>query len=419
MLSIGYSSRDGVLASVGTPFQEQESGINQIQSVSGKFVMSPVINTRNLLKVSSRILLGLGLGLGLLNAGQSIAAGPASSGAAEVTPPVPDQVLGPADKALAKDVSILENRFFFHQYGHDPMEKRLERLELLTLGAAQGGGNPERLARLKQAVVERDRVAAKTIAREQKGDGEMAAKTNYPILGTLEWRVLKKTYPSESIDQRLARMESQLFGVPAQAMSYVDRIDRLKKTIGMDIATAPQVGQKSTGKNQIGLNGPLPRANRSGMPFQINQGPPTTGNRSGYLYDSDGNVTGWYQNNTQSWSFPGNSNALPGQSSGQNVFEAMDQMNRQMNEMFRHLNNPGAGGIGGFGGLDDNPFSIQIGPEGISRSPFQQSVPGQPRLNQGKGSAKDMQMPSQQSPKPKKFTAPKEELPAYTDPNSI
>jgi hypothetical protein len=375
--------------------------------------------------------------LGLVTISPALAAGPQGE---KSLPPVPDQVLTPADQALAKDVSLLENRFFFHQYRHDPMEKRLERLELLTLGSAQGGANPDRLARLKQAVVERDKEAAKTIAREQKGDGELAAKTNYPILGTLEWRMLKKTYPSESIDQRLARMESQLFGMPAQSMSYIDRIDRLKKTIGMDVVgqPGPQTATKQIGKGPISLNGPLPRANRGGGgPFQINPlpGAPTTGNKSGYLYDADGNVTGWYQNNSQSWSFPGNSNALPDQSGGQNVFEAMDQMNRQMNEMMRHLNSPGMGGFGsdggfggglggGMGGLGggfaapggtEHGFSIQIGPDGIKTRTFPQGAPTIDRPNSGKGLSKDQQA----APAPKKFTVPNKDLPAYTDPNSI
>ena len=203
-------------------------------------------------------------------------------------------------------------------------------------------------------------------------------------------------------------------------MSYIDRIDRLKKTIGMDVASAPQLGQKSLGKNQIGLGGPLPRANRGGMQIQVNPQAPSTGNNSGYLYDSDGNVTGWYQNNSQSWSFPGNGggNAQPGQGGQQNVFEAMDQMNRQMNQMMRQFNSPGLGGIGGF---EDSPFSIQIGPDNMNRMPGRQNMPSLPNQlnqlnqNQGKASPKNPQV----VPQPKKFTAPTHDLPAYTDPNSI
>ncbi|MBS1989006.1 MAG: hypothetical protein JSS83_00740 [Cyanobacteria bacterium SZAS LIN-3] len=393
--------------------------------------MFSTVNSRNVLKASS--IFGLGLAVvGLWSAvSPALAAGPNAA-----VPVVPDMVLGPADQALAKDVGVLENRFFFHSYSHDPMEKRIERLELLTLGAAQGGSNAERLTRLKQAVVERDKEAARTIAREQKGDGELAAKTNYPILGTLEWRVLKKTYPSESIDQRLGRMESQLFGMPAQAMSYVDRIERLKKTVGMDIAaTPPSASAAKIPGRQLGMGGPLPRAGRNGSAFnnfngfntggglQIQIGPngivgngfggnsvgrgsgkdggdSGNGSKSGYLYDENGNVTGWYQNNSQTWTFPGNSAAPnPGQSGQGNIFEAMDQMNRHMNELMRGLNSPGFGGFGGFGnfgGLDDS-FTIT------------------PQPNPGKVSPK---MP-QQAPQPKKFTSPNHELPPYTDPNSI
>ena len=113
------------------------------------------------------------IGLGLLSQSHALAAGPVPhSGAAT---PVPDLVLNPADQALSRDVMVMENRFFFHSYGHDPLEKRLERLELLTLGGAQPGSNAERLARLKLAVVARDKAAAKTIASEQKSEGESSS----------------------------------------------------------------------------------------------------------------------------------------------------------------------------------------------------------------------------------------------------
>jgi len=410
--------------------------------------MFSAFKAHNLLKASSLLVLGL------MGSGPALAAGP--NAAVSGVPAVPDMVLNATDQALVKDVAALENRFFFHSYGHDPMEKRLERLELLTHGAAQAGSNAERLTRLKQSVVERDKEAAKTIAREQKGDGELAAKTNYPVLGTLEGRILKKTYPSESIDQRLGRMESQLFGMPAQAMSYVDRIERLKKTIGMDIAAAPSnVAVKPGARNQLGMGGPMPRAGRNfgglgggfgslgGNGLQIQIGPggqifgnsmggnlglnpgisPTpgakpgsgkddgNGNKSGYLYDKDGNVTGWYQNSSQSWSWPPSSNngnngndsgngsngngmngfaiPQPGAGAGVNVFEAMDQMHKQM---MRQLNSPAFGGFGG--GMDDS-FSVSP-PQGLNNQ--RKILP---------------------APQQKKFTSPNKQLPAYSDPNSI
>ena len=151
-----------------------------------------------------------------------------------------DKASALSEQALDKDILVLENRFFFHHYGHDPIEKRLERLELLTLGASQFGTTSERLSHLKAAIVQRDKHAAQIMAdhkaeQAKTGAGKtgLKAETNYPVLSTLEWRILKKTYAAETIDQRLDRLESQLFGVPSQAMSYVDRIERLKKTAGV------------------------------------------------------------------------------------------------------------------------------------------------------------------------------------------
>jgi hypothetical protein len=418
---------------------------------------------------------------GFFSLSQAIAAGPehaGANGAVNASSPVlssapaavPDQILTPADQALVKDVLVLENRFFCHHYGHDPMEKRIERLELITLGSAQVGSNAERLSRLKLAVVNRDKSAAKTIAREsQKPDGELASKTNYPVLGTLEWRILKKTYASEAIDPRLARMETQLFGMPAQSMSYVDRIERLKKTIGMDIpatANGSQSGNaplasrpfsRGISKNQIGLGGPLPRAHGGGLDngFSIQIGPGISantfnnsfgfpgpgfaapggtgskpgagkngedgnGNTSGYTYDDKGNVTGWYQSSQHSWSWPGNSSAAPAPTGQQNVFEAMDQMNRQMNQMMRQLGTPGLG-VDDFPALPNNGF-----PGGTSITPFSGSPIIQPAIpnggaNGGKtpGGHPRVAPPSSLQIQPRKFTQTRRELPAYTDPNSI
>lgn len=201
-----------------------------------------------------------------------------------------------SEQALEKEILVLENRFFFHHYGHDPIEKRLERLELLTLGASQYGSNGERLSHLKSAIVQRDKQAAQIMADHKaeqariaaKGDGGAKtgakAETNYPVLSTLEWRILKKTYSGETIDQRLDRLESQLFGMPAQAMSYVDRIERLKKTAG--------VGSESFSASRFGpgagFNSGAPVSPGTAGPYTaIRKGPmPRAGSGSGSLFGS-------------------------------------------------------------------------------------------------------------------------------------
>lgn len=189
-----------------------------------------------------------------------------------------------SEQALEKDILVLENRFFFHHYGHDPIEKRLERLELLTLGASQYGSNSERLSHLKSAIVQRDKQAAQIMADHKAEQARIAAKsdggaktgakaeTNYPVLSTLEWRILKKTYSGETIDQRLDRLESQLFGMPAQAMSYVDRIERLKKTAGVGSESfsasrfGPGTGFNSGAPVSPGTAGPYTAIRKGPMP---------------------------------------------------------------------------------------------------------------------------------------------------------
>ena len=151
----------------------------------------------------------------------------------------------PNPDPIAKDLATLEHRFFFHPYASDSTAKRLERLELMTLGAVQEDGTDDvRLKKLKEMIAIKDRESAKNIAREKDPSPSSGNKTNYPVLGKLETQVLKKTYVGESIDQRLDRLEKQVFGMPAEAMSYIDRIERLKKTTGLD---APVVANIAPG----------------------------------------------------------------------------------------------------------------------------------------------------------------------------
>ena len=189
--------------------------------------------------------------------------------------------------ALLKDLKSLEDRFFFHSYDHDPPEKRVERLELLIFGGHKYGVVEDRIENLKKSIAERDQESArKTAAHNNKSDsgsdsdsdsssnsantpGGAVSKDGsgqYPVLNTLEWRVFKKTYRSESLDQRLNRLETKLFGQPSPAMAYSDRIERLKKIVGINITSiSPGAGDPRT------IPGPLPQAGRdpaTGLPFR-------------------------------------------------------------------------------------------------------------------------------------------------------
>lgn len=156
--------------------------------------------------------------------------------------------------AILPRVRTLENRFFFHTYEQDPMEKRLQRLELLVFGQTKGGGDQERLQHLNTTVAERDRESALKMQRQHQATAPASPENStsasppskgapgakYPAVTALEWRVLKKSYPNESLDDRLGRLETKLFGQPSTTMSYADRVDRLNRTLGIGaVASAP------------------------------------------------------------------------------------------------------------------------------------------------------------------------------------
>ncbi len=283
-----------------------------------------------------------------------------------------------SEQALEKEILILENRFFFHHYGHDPIEKRLERLELLTLGASQYGSNSERLSHLKSAIVQRDKQAAQIMADHKAEQARIASKsdggaktgtkaeTNYPVLSTLEWRILKKTYSAETIDQRLDRLESQLFGMPAQAMSYVDRIERLKKTagVGSESFSASRFGPSA------GFNSGTPISPGTAGPYTaIRKGPmPRAGSGSG---SGSGSLFG---------SLTENSSPFAGSPFAGSPFENFSEFDegsltdRLLPEMPNMQNLTDIGKLREFaarpggGGFSGQEIHIRIGPDGTTSS---------------------------------------------------
>ncbi len=324
-----------------------------------------------------------------------------------------------ADVALEKDLVILENRFFFHRYNLDPIEKRLERLELLTLGQSQYGTNSLRLSRLQAAIRERDHEAAQVMAKNKASGG--TSESNYPVLSTLEWRVLKKTFSSETLDQRLDRLESQLFGVPAQAMSYVDRIERLKKTAGIGIDMAgnsftsigpgalPGHNGNLSGSARV-RRGPMPRdfggISPGDNPFSASSSPffdDNFGSLPDQLLPESGQMgpvkefgafTPLPRGSTHSFSFSG-----PNFDLGSDPAEILEKMQRPMMELLRRFGLSPAAPQSDNGSGSGNGTGTGTGTGTGSDSP--NVAPQEPWRNLNKQ------------------LTPREELPPYSDPNSI
>ena len=317
-----------------------------------------------------------------------------------------------SEAAVNKDIPLLEHRFFSRQYANDPMEKRLERLELLVFGSTQDGSLEERFGRLKKTIGDRADAAAKAANSGAAPKAGATTKKNetsaqYPVLNTLEWRALKKTYASETLDQRLGRLETKLFGQESPGMAYADRVDRLQKTLAVGI---------SPEKPTTAL-GPAPKAHsRSTLQdfYNFGGGPPTIGDGfSGpnFGMGNDGDLLegmGLPSTFTQMFKQMNQQMAELGRlGPGQWVFDNASGMWVDQNTGRRMK--PGSSGLPGMPGMPGLPGAQGApGKRGLPGLQINPSVPFKAPMITPRKSL-PFQMPADQDSK----------LPPYADPNSI
>ena len=330
-----------------------------------------------------------------------------------------------SEALLNKEIPLLEHRFFSRQYANDPMEKRLERLELLVFGSTQDGSVEDRFGRLKKTIGDRaEAAAAKSASGGTPKQGAVAKKPDtsaqYPVLNTLEWRALKKTYTAETLDQRLARLEKKLFGQDSPGMAYADRVDRLQKTLAVGV----------TPERPTTALGPAPRA-RSRSTLQDFYGFGSPGIGGGFGAPSLGMGT--------------DDDLLEGMGLPSTFTQMFRDMNRQMSELSRlgpgqwtfdndsgmwveqntgRRMKPGASGMPAIPGMHGMPG--QQGSPGLPGTNGSQGLPGLPgrhgspglQITPGTPFKSPMVTPRKTFP----FQTPSADdskLPPYADPNSI
>ena len=136
----------------------------------------------------------------------------------------------PPAQSAAPDINSLEQRYFGRLYDKDATDKRIQRLELLLFGATQDGGLVDRLDRLQASAAER--LKSSKVSVNQAVD--------IVSIAALEKKILKKSFGSETPTQRLARLESKVFGQASPAMNISDRVFRLKKILNVDTPSISQ-----------------------------------------------------------------------------------------------------------------------------------------------------------------------------------
>lgn len=177
--------------------------------------------------------------------------------AAPTTAPVAmmTTVAPPADS----NVQALEDTLYATHYDGEPVENRLNRLETTVFGQpAQGNLPPSaRIARLKSVLSQptdmtplspgnntkanNQASAATSIAAPKQSPATVApqddivqapepGETDYPIVTEMEKRVFSKSFETEEISRRLARLEKETFKTP-QNGALADRVDHLRTVV--------------------------------------------------------------------------------------------------------------------------------------------------------------------------------------------
>ena len=200
----------------------------------------------------------------------------------------PTFLLSPALAASGSltDLDKMELKFFHHTYPKEDQGERLDRLEKMFFGEAKEGPPNERFSKLKELVPDLDQVQAKEPAAAESssrsataGGGRSSGRgsagqsqspevaddrpdegTAYPAITAIEQRKLGKTFESEPVGSRLARLEKKVFGQSSNSNDYTDRMDRLKSATGVDIARQAPPGTE-WGDDEVDVDYPTPSQN--------------------------------------------------------------------------------------------------------------------------------------------------------------
>lgn len=136
----------------------------------------------------------------------------------------------------APRIAALEQKLFKRVYSYDPMEKRLQRLELLLFGYSQYGSKGARWAQI-QAALNNDHQKNLSLPINAQPPGGNQSDS----ISEIEKQILKKASPEAPANKRLDTLESKVFGQANPNMPIDQRIERLRRTVGLASPTNPRV----------------------------------------------------------------------------------------------------------------------------------------------------------------------------------
>jgi hypothetical protein len=186
------------------------------------------------------------------------------------------------------NVIKLESKLFNHPFDKDTPQRRIERLEQSVFGETKDGAFGDRVTALLQAVPNLDTppksAAPQPVASSQAGkphrkpadearagndsqtaqsdDDTMSMPGNYPAVSAIEKKILGQAHDADPVGQRLARLETQVFGKSSGSTDLSDRVDRLKQKTGVDVTKVVPAGSDWSDEEDENFGMPSPRTAR-------------------------------------------------------------------------------------------------------------------------------------------------------------
>lgn len=151
-------------------------------------------------------------------------------------PAAPTYSALPAEEAHYPAVAAMEQQLFHQTFDQEPIDNRLSRLETRAIGQVQRGTLQERTDQLRMIVMGDAGNSAMTPSAPQAlaaaglpNAGNAADNTSDLLMALprVEKKILRQTFPQDSIEGRLNRLETKVFSSTAPEMSPEDRLYRI------------------------------------------------------------------------------------------------------------------------------------------------------------------------------------------------
>lgn len=141
---------------------------------------------------------------------------------------------------ISNQLTQLENKILKSTYTFDPLEKRLDRLELEVFGDTNSDYEyQERVSKLIASTGFnynsqnlRDNLSTQNTEQLYNQNYEKEdSSVSYPMVDTLEKEVFNRSFTNDDIYNRLTRLEKEVYKKTSENLPLSDRIDTLKGSI--------------------------------------------------------------------------------------------------------------------------------------------------------------------------------------------